>query len=133
MTTPARKSCLLSPDDLAPRMYITIHSGRMKRRCMMFDSTEDDFESIGSAPTPPAGVPMQVLEVNLPFVACSVPQPGGVAKGPVILDVRNLNLQRVDPKFVRAIRRFKHKTANEAEGASRKGNGDPDLLQGAAP
>jgi hypothetical protein len=128
MTTPARKSCLLSPDDLAPRMYITIHSGRVKRRSIfdMIENDNDDLEAIRSAPTPPAGVPMQILELNLPYVACSVPVPGGTAKHPVILDIRNVCLQRVDPKFVRAIRKFRRIKISDAAMEAKQSDHHPN-------
>jgi hypothetical protein len=54
----------------------------------------------------PRGVPLRVLGVSLPFVACAILKPGGGECGPTILDVRRVRLARLDPSYVEAISSF---------------------------
>ena len=61
----------------------------------------------------PAGYPMRVLEVSLPFAACVVIEPGGSESGPAIIDLRSFQLCRVSKEFVEAIQGFKDQNEEE--------------------
>ncbi len=54
----------------------------------------------------PVGIPLRVLERSLPFVVCAVIEPGGSEAGPIILDLREVQLCRLRSGFVKAIVSF---------------------------
>ena len=58
------------------------------------------------------GVPLRVVGISLPFVACGVLKPGGGLDGPVIIDLRYVQLSRLTREFVVAIEQF---TSDDAE------------------
>ena len=94
---------ILAPDDIAAGAKVAIHSMQplgcpgAKSKLLLIS------QSI--MPVPP-GVPLRVLEVSLPFVACTLLEPDGSESGPIILDVRVIRLCRVSERFVGAITAF---------------------------
>lgn len=52
------------------------------------------------------GVPLCVLNVSLPFIACAMPGPNNEIGGPVIIDIRDVLLCQVDKSFVESITSF---------------------------
>ncbi len=57
------------------------------------------------APVPP-GVPLQVVGTSLPFAACAVIHPGGGQSGPIIVDLRNIRLAKINTEFIDSITSF---------------------------
>lgn len=95
---------LLKADDLAKGQFVAVHSLSPIARLCREHSDERDA---GSSPAPvPPGFPLRVLEVSLPFVACSLLQPGGKESGPMIIDLRNVRLCRLNNGFIEAIKDF---------------------------
>ncbi len=91
---------ILAPDDISAGIHVAIHSVNLPKN-----------RSSRSLVTPallpvPLGVPMQVLEVSLPFVACEIVEPGGGVSGPALLDLRFVRLCRLNDRFVNAITAF---------------------------
>ena len=37
------------------------------------------------------GIPLRIIGLSLPFVACAIIEPGGREAGPTILDIRTTN------------------------------------------
>ena len=96
---------ILVADDLAPEMFVTVHSVRQQgTRVQRHGPHEFEVHEV-VAPVSP-GLPLQVLGISLPFVVCSVLNPGGGHSGPVIIDLRTVCLARVAPQFIDAIVAF---------------------------
>ena len=106
---------ILAPDDLKVGKYIAVHSAA--RRSALDGSSESPDES-GAARHGqfPAGVPLQVRAVSLPFLVCGVLQPGGGHSGPVVLDLRRVRLIGVNKSFVDAIAGFVEPSEPEGQG-----------------
>ena len=98
---------ILAIDDLAPDMFVAIHSVRQPR---MFVRQREPVGIELDAPQPSApvmpGVPMKIIAVSLPFAACSILEPGGKLVGLIIVDLRHMRLCRVSDEFVDAITTF---------------------------
>jgi hypothetical protein len=95
---------LLKADDITKGQFVAVHSlSAMANYCR--ERTEERDASSPPAPVPP-GYPLRVLEVSLPFVACSLLQPGGKESGPMIIDLRNVRLCRLNNGFIEAIKAF---------------------------
>jgi hypothetical protein len=95
---------VLKADDLTKGQFVAVHSLSPLARFCQENSDERDA-NVPPAPVPP-GFPLRILEVSLPFVACSLLQPGGKESGPTIIDVRNVRLCRISSGFIRAIKAF---------------------------
>lgn len=95
---------LLKADDLTKGQFVAVHSlSPIARLCR----EQSDERDTGGSPAPvPPGFPLRVLEVSLPFVACSLLQPGGKESGPTIIDLRNVRLCRLNNGFIEAIKAF---------------------------
>lgn len=98
---------ILAPDDLSIEMYVAVHSPR-KPGCIVRVHGAAGFEFQEAERPDPVnpGVPLQVLGISMPFVACSVLEPGGTMAGPVIIDIRRVSLMRLTADFVEAITAF---------------------------
>ena len=121
------------PDDMNPGDWIARHTdarGRSRRGRIVIDDEgnrlrlgcEEDAESI------PEGAPMKVLGMSLPYIVCSVLQPGGEERGPKILDVRHTRFIRLDPGYVEAIAQF-----SGPEPLVKEDNRDDEVDTGAMP
>lgn len=121
-------SLMITADDLSSGMFVAIHSVRTARRIRVrpaYDA-EAAFELDEPTPVPaPIGVPLKVMGISLPFIACAVLRPGGGLDGPVILDLRCVQLSRLTAEFVTALEQFTssdEKAEPSTEGApSRRG------------
>lgn len=113
---------ILAADDIDPDTLVTVYDVRGERAG--WDVEDVIVRSRQSRPCAlQPGVPMRVLDVSLPFVACAVIRPGGDEVGPVILDLRTVCLARLQPAFVDAIRRFSvpGRDADESTAGQTKG------------
>ena len=99
---------ILAADDLAPQMFVAVHSPRRPSGVVRRAGPRgiEVHEEPLASPVPP-GVPLQVMASSLPFVVCSVLEPGGNLDGPVILDLRAVRLTRLTREFVTAVAAFK--------------------------
>ena len=116
---------ILAVDDLEPGLLVTIHGHRSRR--VPLESVPGSSEaplppiqivSNGEGPNlPNGGVPLRVLAVACPYVACVVIQPDGEEAGPLMIDTRLTRLMRLDPKFLEAILEFGRRRTAEAGAA----------------
>ena len=104
-------SSLLREDDLQPNMLVAIHSlvvtiPPVTAGAEYLQSSEyQTAKSVdGPMTIPHMGVPLRVVDLNLPYIAVctAVPAPGSVEKH-YMLDVRRLNLMKINESFVHAI------------------------------
>jgi hypothetical protein len=107
---------ILAPDDLKVGKYIAVHSAARRA------ASEAPSEAADESPAArhgqfPAGVPLQVRAVSLPFLVCGVLQPGGGHSGPVVLDLRRVRLIGVNKSFVDAIAGFVDSDQPEGPGS----------------
>ena len=106
---------LLAADDIQKGQFVSVYSHTTQAN-QSYIHQPDCPASLPTTPTLPAGLPLRVLEHSLPFVACTVVQPGGIEDGPVILDLREVNLCRLTENFIKAIITFKpHDSADKDE------------------
>ena len=99
---------ILVADDINVDQFVAVHS--------LADSAPTQNPALAQALSPvPFGVPLRVLEVSLPFVACAVIEPGGTEGGPVICDLRNIQLCCMDECFIDAIRGFQTLEGSEQQ------------------
>lgn len=110
----------LAPDDLRCGTWIAVAGPRRRRvhrRRTLASArgmTEAYFQALQSeappeppeAEHPPVGVPLQLRGISLPFLVCAVLMPGGATAGPIVLDMRKLELVRLAPSYVRAVKAF---------------------------
>jgi hypothetical protein len=115
MNTSRPNGSLLAPDDLKVGMYVAIR-GEIRRRPETVEQAMAATLEAKLAPSrgPSPGMPLRVLSISLPFVACGWLQPGGAMTGPVVLDVRKSMLQRVSRHFVTTIRNFNSMNASDS-------------------
>ena len=96
---------LLAADDISAGDFVTIHSPEPKVLRNLLHAGHEPPSGPHLMPVIP-GVPLRVLEVSLPFVACSVIEPGRSESGPSIIDLRIVRLCRINRDFVDAIQSF---------------------------
>ena len=99
-------STILTADDLEPGLHVAVHGRRQPLRMQMPRDGKDDEVVIhhsGGMAAPPAGVPLRIIELALPFAACAVIEPGDGEGGPIILDTREVSLMRLPSQYVNAI------------------------------
>lgn len=127
-------STILTADDLEPGLHVAVHGRRQPLRMQMPRDGDDDEVVIhhsGGMATPPAGVPLRIIELALPFAACAVIEPGNGEAGPIIVDTREVHLMRLPTQYVDAIVGFgEHDTTKADRGhpgahGQRRGNTDP--------
>lgn len=95
---------ILAPDDIAANAFVAIHSVVPACRPRL---GKPRLVPIAPSLMPvPPGLPLRVLEVSLPFVACAMIEPDGSESGPVIIDLRHIRLCRLNGQFVSAITSF---------------------------
>ena len=106
---------LIAADDIQPNDFVSVYSPT--RDSIPELSEHAELAALVQKKTAvPAGVPLRVLERSLPFVVCAVIEPGGNEAGPIILDLREVNLCRLDTRFIKAIVSFQPSdTADEEE------------------
>ena len=94
-------------DDLKPGAWVTVrdHEQVAVRSIPGLDDDEAPSRPQGSGITSP-GVPIRILETNLPFVYGAALSPEGEMVGPAIIDVRKVALVRLNRRVPNAIRRF---------------------------
>jgi len=63
----------------------------------------DEFKEY--SPVPP-GYPLKVLSKSLPFITCSILQPGGGKCGPLVIDLRHFQLCHITDDFVESVASF---------------------------
>ncbi len=102
-------SLMITADDLSSGMFVAVHSLRTARRIRVRppDDAEAALELDDLTPVPASiGVPLKVIGTSLPFIACAMLRPGGGLDGPVIIDLRCVQLSRLTAEFVTAIEEF---------------------------
>jgi hypothetical protein len=109
---------ILQADDIFEGMIVAVHSPAHapamriggKDIAMAFGRSESGEPRIMAAPQPELpvqpGVPLRVIATSFPFVACSIIQPVGSEAGPVMVDLRDVRLCRLDHRFVGAIAKY---------------------------
>lgn len=124
-------SAVLAPDDLSQGTLVAVHSQR-RQVGFIRRHGDDGIEFREAAPTAPVptGVPLEILGISLPFVACAVIEPGGTRAGPVILDIRTVRLARLSGSFVAAVVGFEPAAA---QGDEEEFDADEDVLDFASP
>ncbi len=117
MKTTRPAGSILAPDDLRTGMYVAIHAGMPLRHATLEQAATAIVEAkLADARGPSPGMPLLVMSISLPFVACGWLQPGGQIAGPVLLDIRRYSLQRVSRHFVNTIRNFPVLSASHTAG-----------------
>jgi hypothetical protein len=105
MSNPVRpKSSTLAPDDIRKGIYVTVTAVRLPemRRPIPGEPPVPGPRSVAISMAPPAGIPLEVRGVNMPFVVCAIPQPGGKFEGPIVLDLRVVKLMKVSHQYVKS-------------------------------
>ena len=112
-------SSVLAPDDLNIGDYVAVYSSRhvaivqdKEGAQLAIDPSSLSGLAVG------AGVPLRVIGISFPFVACAVIEPGGTKGGPVILDVRRVRLIRLSPEFVQCLADFELVCADGSDEAN---------------
>ena len=96
---------LLAPEDIRTNAFVSVYSPIRQATPELAEHPK--LAALVARKTPvPAGVPLRVLECSLPFVVCAVIEPGGSEAGPIILDLREVQLCRIGDAFVNAIVSF---------------------------
>ncbi len=98
----------IAPDDLAPDLWITLRPVPEEEPLPAF-MAEMHPAFFGRRPRPSRmrpGTPLRILAVDLPNVYVSILDPDGDEVGPIILDIRDQPVQRLDDAVPDAIRRF---------------------------
>ena len=96
---------ILAADDFTAGDYVAVHSVQ-PIASRAFRAKQDILAHCQFMSPVPPGIPLRVLEVSLPFVACGLLEPGGCESGPVIIDIRVVRLCRIRSVFVDAIKAF---------------------------
>lgn len=109
----------LTPDDLEPFMYVTVHSQR-KRPMVHLRDPDGDFEPVIMRdelhdPLDQFGVPFMVLGLSLPYVICSEISPGGDEVGLIRFDIRKVKLIELDDSYVEAFMDFEDMTEDTGQ------------------
>lgn len=100
-------SSVLAADDLNIGDYVAVHSTRHMAIVQDEEGTQLAIDPCSLAALAVGiGVPLRVIGMSLPFVACGVLVPGGSEPGPVILDVRRVHLIRLSSEFVQCLADF---------------------------
>ena len=104
-------SFTLAPDDLCPDLFVTVHAHQTRRKAVMRDprGRRPSVEVIKDAmedENGQFGIPLRIIGLSLPFVACAIIEPGGREAGPTILDIRKVQLCKLDESYVNALKSF---------------------------
>ncbi|MEI7658405.1 MAG: hypothetical protein WCK33_10105 [Phycisphaerae bacterium] len=130
MTRKTVKSGMIAPDDLRTGAFVTIHSSRTAEQ-----PATSDFEmtmrgeSVRSMPTPPMGMPLKVLSVNLPYVLVTPVNPGDKTTKLTTVDLRHVNLMRVSKAFVNAVLRFRPSPPPKREPSEEGAAGGTEVIE----
>lgn len=124
-------SLILATDDLNAGMFVAVFAPRVSKPSHRTVGT-DCPGALLLAPIPvPPGIPLRILGVSVPFVACAVIEPGGIEAGPVVIDLRTVTLARIDPAFVDSIAKFEPGAlAHDDGGEVEASNNEPQLRKG---
>lgn len=109
-------SVILEADDLNVDDYIAVHATKYHRILPSRESAWAIRQLILVRPPVPLGIPLRILGISLPFVVCSLLEPGDNESGPVILDLRTVQVCRLDEDFIDAIKRFPVSMAEHEQG-----------------
>lgn len=107
----------IAPDDLAPDLWITLRPVPEEEPLPPF-MTEMHPAFLGRRPRPSRlrpGVPLRILAVDLPNVYVSILDPDGDEVGPLILDIGDQPVWRLDDAVPDAIRRFADMKLQQAQ------------------
>ena len=98
------KRVVVQGDDLEAGQLVSIHS-RVEPPDPGFVESPFGFpmRQRGSDSVRNGGVPLRVLSVNLPYIACSLIKPDGSEQGPILLDCRQVRLMRLEETYLEAI------------------------------
>ena len=104
-------SFTLAPDDLCHDLFVTVHAHQTRRKAVMRDprGRRPSVEVIKDAmedENGQFGIPLRIIGLSLPFVACAIIEPGGREAGPTILDIRKVQLCKLDENYVNALVNF---------------------------
>jgi hypothetical protein len=102
---------LLNVDDIEAGMMLAVYGPVHKpTRARKFHPEHEGMREMlveeHSVCNVPPGVPMEVIGVSPPFLACCIVEPGGGRGGPVILDLRRTRLCRLLGGFAEAIEQW---------------------------
>jgi len=130
MTRKTVKSGMIAPDDLRPGAFVTIHSSKP---AVQPASSEVEMtmhgDAVRSMRTPPMGMALKVLGVNLPYVLVTPVNPGDTTTKLTTIDLRLVNLMRVSKAFVNAVIGFAPTPAPKREPSDETTVGGPELLE----
>ena len=104
-------SFTLAPDDLCTDLFVTVHAHQTRRKAVMRDprGRRPSVEVVKDAmedENGQFGIPLRIIGLSLPFVACAIIEPGGREAGPTILDIRKVKICRLDESYVQALTSF---------------------------
>ena len=123
---------VLAPDDLVPGDVITVFQLLPLRiRTARGSSPRDAIAQVmamGPVPLPPPGAPMLVMAVDLPFVLTQVILPGGQLDGPIVLDLRRVQLAQMSPSFLQALQAMPGSAPGGDAGADDAATDDPSSV-----
>lgn len=102
---------LLNVDDIEAGMMLAVYgpvhrSTRVRKFHPEHEGMREMVVAEQAVCNVPPGVPMEVIGVSPPFVACCIVEPGGGRGGPVILDLRRTRLCRLLGGFAEALERW---------------------------
>lgn len=97
---------ILAPDDLRTNMWVSVHSAVPRKAATQMPGMPMPIVvEVAQAPAPP-GVPLRVIGLSLPFVACRSVATHEDAEQMVIIDLRAVRLCRVSVAYIKAIAAF---------------------------
>ncbi len=102
-------SSRVAPDDLDLGMFVTIHSELVREPEAGLDEYFPGMKaprSNGDSLPAPLGVPLQVQGISFPFILCGVLSPGGEIGGPIVVDLRSVQLCKLAENYIKAIATF---------------------------
>jgi len=111
---------ILPPDDIRPNMWVSVHSAAPRKGVAQVPGMPMPIVvEVAQAPAP-AGLPLRVVGLSLPFVACRSIATHEDEEQMVIIDLRSVRLCRISATYAKAIAAFtpaparKHKVDEEA-------------------
>lgn len=111
---------ILAPDDVRTNMWVSVHSAVPRKAATQMPGMPMPIVvEVAQSPAPP-GVPLRVIGLSLPFVACRSVATHDEEEQMAILDLRTVRLCRISEAYVKAIAAFtpaparKHKVDEEA-------------------
>ncbi len=130
MTRKTVKSGMIAPDDLRKGAFVTIHSSKPAAQ-----PATNEFEmtmrgdAVHSMRTPPMGMALKVLGVNLPYVLVTPVNPGDTTTKLMTIDLRLVTLMRVSKAFVNAVVGFTPTPAPKREPSDEPMVGGTEMIE----